>query len=462
MSKKSAKADRDDDDPAPPAPTPNRRGLALKILLIVAVAAGGALGILWWQDRELREARSALAAKDAEQALRLTEAYLEKHPDSASAMALKARTLVALDEQPEEAIRLFDRVGVADLDEMYAYAQAHLKVQQWSVALPYLVEVTDKRSNDAEALHALTLCRIQLGMLVEALQSAELATRCEGHEAKGHVLMATTYRKLNDPVSAAAEYGRVLNFEPEAANLQLTPAEFTYEFGRTLLDAGDAAKAAPQLVRSVELGPTAPAYAALGEAYSILRQTPRAVAAWKEALKLDPLEDTARQGLAAVALRDNDARQALEWLKPLETQGRGLSNTALLLATAYEAIKDEPAAATWRQRAAAISAREKHASEVQRLMLEDPGSTWARAARAHTFAAAGNWKQAEAMLDGLPEKPQGDVKKYVDMLAEAIRNKTPLPPLEKVSIPLPAGKQAAKPPEGRQAPAPAPPAAGQN
>jgi tetratricopeptide (TPR) repeat protein len=450
MSKKSKVREAEDHEPA--APKPRRRGLALKVLVILLVAAAGAAGILWWQDRDLRKAREALAAKDPEQALRMAEQHLARHPDSDAAMALKARSLVALREEPAEAIRLFDQVGLANIDEMHAYAQAQLMLDQWSIALRYLVEVLENRPTDVQALHEITVCQIKLGMLLGALDSASRAAECEGHEAKGHVLLATIYRELEDHRAAAAAYEQALKYEPDAANLQLTPAEFMRDFGRALLDAGEPAKAAPQLSRSTMLEPSAAAYASLGEAYTLVGQPEQAVAAWKKTIELDPLNDTARQGLAAVALRDDDPKQALEWLRPLETQGRGISSTALLLASAYEKVKDEPAATRWRQMAAAMSARESRASQVKRMMVEDPGSPWAKALRAHSFALAGNWKQAQAMLDELPKTPRGELKGYVDFLAAGIEKKQQLPPLDQAPIPAPAPAPVRSASERAQAP----------
>lgn len=447
MGRKTADSDQTTEK-TPPAT--RNRSWAAKGLIVVLAAAASAAGILWWQDRDLRAARAALAASDAEQALKLSEEYLVHHPDSPTALALKARSLVALREEPEEAVKIFDRIGLADLDEMHAYAQAQLMLDQWSLALPHLTRVVEERPDDAQALHEITACRIRLGMLQAALDSASQAADCEGHEAKGYVLLGVIYRELNDHRQSAAAFEQVLKFDPDAASLQLTPAEFLRQYGRALLDAGEPAKAAPQLERSLSLEASAEGYTALGEAYVLLGKPAEAAQAWKSAVELDPLHDEARQGLAALALRDKDPKRALEWLKPLESQGKGLSTTALMLAETYKALQDEGSSTRWRQMAESAAAREKQAEQIKRRLVEDPGSVWSRAVRAHQFATAGNWRQAQAVLDDLPDDVGGELKDYIGALREGVEKRQPPPPIGQAPIPMP---EPAARPGGEAAPA---------
>ncbi len=65
-------------------------------------------------------------------------------------------------------------------------------------------------------------------------------------------------------------------------------------------------------------------------------------------------------------------------------------------------------------------------------MTRSPHSFWANVARAHRFAALGNWQQAEDMLNELAREAPQDA--FVQDLAAAVRKRGDLPPLERLPV----------------------------
>src|SRR5262245_39354606 len=84
-----------------------------KIAIVFASALALVYGILWWQDRPLREVRQKLDRGQPEAALARVSLFLNTHPDDGRALALKARALADVG-QTREAVELFEKIGVED------------------------------------------------------------------------------------------------------------------------------------------------------------------------------------------------------------------------------------------------------------------------------------------------------------------------------------------------------------
>jgi tetratricopeptide (TPR) repeat protein len=402
------------------------------VLLAVGGALAGAVAISWWQDRPLAEVEARLAAGDPGRALQLVGYYLETRPTHPEALALKARTLVQL-QQPIEALELFDQIGAATLEETHAWARAHMLLEQWSEAIPLLNRVLQFDPNHEDALYEITSCRTRLRQFQKGLESAERFRRVTKEKARADLLIASIHFDMANFQPALVAFAAVLEAEPDAANLPVTPADFFLQYGRAYLMNGQPAEALPLLGRSLLLEPDAEAYVLLGNAAEQTGEMDRAIEVWMEALALDPLSVEARESLAQVAIQEGDALAALRWLEPLINSDVRRSSTAYLLQRAYIRLEDMEAAEKWRESAEQFRREEQHQQALSDILITAPESFWGRVVLAHRFASDGNWDQAARILAELESQAREDP--FYQALTDAVRSRGELPDLARVPVP---------------------------
>jgi tetratricopeptide (TPR) repeat protein len=219
---------------------------------------------------------------------------------------------------------------------------------------------------------------------------------------------------------------------PDGQGLQIPPDELFTQYGQLRLNQGHSDAAIQWLEKSLAARPTAAAYYYLGKARAQAGQGPAAEQAWQQSLRLDPGGVPAHEALANAALEKRDTDAALKWLSPLARIAEGRFQTAFLFQRVYQLRKDPGMAEQWRKKADELRQREQRLGMVEDLMTRTPHSFWANVARAHRFAAQGNWAQAADMLKELAvEAPQD---RFVQDLANAVRQRGSLPPIERLPI----------------------------
>ncbi len=413
-----------------PPPRRSRRWL-IRIVVIIAVVAVATVGLQFWQERALGEAKAALERGDAKYAYFLLDKFLEKHPGHHLAMALQARTLVSLGA-PDEAIALFDKVGAADVEDMHAWARALMIKNQWSHAVPLLTRVLDVDPNDMDALYELTACQVRLGKFDEALVNAEKLAANPEQAARGYVFVAAILGDMQNYDKASKAFLEVLKREPAAENLQVTPDDFYLQYGRTIMRLGKPAEALDPLKRSVAIREVPEAFVLLGDAAMQLGEPQNAALAWRKAIQLEPLNREARVALANLALQNNQGEEALKWLKPFEGAPDVPASTAYLFQRTYTLLKNEDETKKWQTITDDLRRVEELNHLIDVLLLENPDSFWARVARAHRFAESGNWNEAEFMMKRLLE--EAPAEPFIIELADAVFRRAELPPIEKLPV----------------------------
>ena len=409
------------------------RARLLGALLTVVVVSSGVVGLVIWyeQDRPLHEIESALKAHQTSLALQLVGRYLREYPDDARAQIIKARILVEAG-QLTEALRLFHRVGASDAVDLHAWAKAHLLRQEWSDALPVLERLLQLSPNDPDALHEITACRSFLGKYRQAFESAERLVKQPGQEARAWLQIGTLHENLTNKHSAVEAWAKVLEYEPQAENLQVSAAEFFGEYGQILLEDGHPETAREALERSLTLKEDAEIRASFGQALRQMGDERGAVAAWKRALESTPTLREPRESLADAALRAGNFAEARHWLEPALTGLNVSSSVTYLMQRICRASGDREAAQTWQARTEELRLREKLRSAINHVLVESPESFWARAIRAYQFAEAGNWHQAEVLTSAL--LAESTRQPFVLELAACVRTRGPLPSLELLPI----------------------------
>lgn len=402
-------------------------------LAVVAMVIVG--GTLWSsarrQERALVSVEKSLSSKDTSVAIREVAAYQREYPDDSRVFALRARFHLKLG-QPREAARLFEQHGAATAVDLQAWGRAYLMQSQWSHAAPILARFLQLEPNDASGLYDLMVCNTRLTRFLDALELAKRLVKIPGYEVMGNLYLGTVYSDLTNSEKAAVHFAKVLELDPELRTLTIPPEEFLTEYGSTLVSLGKGDEAIQVLKRSLEVRPMADTAVSLGQAHLQIGESEQAAANWELALKLNPAANRAREGLADLALRGGNAQKALEWLSPLQESALLEPATTYLFQQAYQRSGDLQQAEVWKARTAQLRRRNQVAAVIDRLQVEAPNSYWAQVARAYRFAEAGNWSEAEGLLQQVrdDETPHP----FVQRLSAAVKARGTLPSLEGMPV----------------------------
>ena len=393
---------------------------------------------------------------DAELALFLIEQYLLAKPTDRQAMAIKARALVELQRNPREVLRLFDIVKASNAAESHAWAKALMMEQQWASAAPLLRQVINDTPDNADAWYELTSCRMRMGNLKSALESAQRLGEFPEMKLRSYYLLGSLYADMNESQKAEDYFARILDEVPFYSDETLEGAkllkaldetlvivkgyQFHLDYGRTLLDVGKPAAAIRQIAVGIEAErtangmPSAESCVLMGNAAEQYGNLDGAVRFWDQAVKLDPRNQPARELLANAALKKGDANQALEWVKPMEPMGRRLPYTsAVLFQQIYTVLENQESAEKWQRIAEERREYQKRQTALKRLVLDKPDSHGAKVVRAHYSFTTGNVAQAKMMFEQLNRDAPED--QFVqDCLASINDNKKPFPSLDELSI----------------------------
>ena len=401
------------------------------LLLICGVTAGGIWTYLWWDEKGLRDANSALQRGDNTQAWKLVQRYLKTHPPHDGALAVKARVLVALGRH-EEALDLFSKVGPANLTDLKACAKACLYLEQWAQAVGLLEQALRLSPRDPDVLHEITAARAFLGQTKEALESAGQLSKLPGFEARGFVQIGSIERDRQNRKQAIAAWSEVLKYDPDGKQIQLPGEVFYHDLGVLHLDDGNAATALKMLEKSVAFRPTALGLVHRGQAKFQLGKKDEAFLDWKKTLELEPYQREAREDLASMALDRRKPEEALEWLQPLIESPELKSSTTYLLQRCAALQGNQAEVERWRKETERLRKIDRIRSTVDHLLIESPQSFWAQVMRAYRFAESGNWQQAEIQIE--PLRKDASKQPFVKDLLAAIQSRGTLPSLEELPI----------------------------
>jgi len=423
-------SDSSDSAKHPPAAPPRRRRWIKWLLAMTVIALAVAAGIQWWQDRQLAAAAEALQEGEFKYAMYLVTRYLERHPHDVRAQALQARALLRMG-LPEEAIKTFDVIGAASAEDLHALANAFMLQEEWSSASPLLVRLLQLKPNDPDVLYELASCQMRLSQFDAALQTAHAFIEASGQHARGDVLIGSIYGVMRNHREAAQAFARVLEREPEAKNLQISPGEFYLRYGRVLMELGQPQEALMPLKLAAAAQESGEVFVLLGDAASQLGRPENAEAAWKRAVHVEPENLLARVALANAALLKGNGKEALEWLEPMR-EAKISSSVAYLFQRTYALLGDQEQASQWQEKTAELRREEHVLSVVDHTLISNPDAFWSRVARAHYFASEGNWPEADALISELIKEAPGDP--FVIELADAIRRQSELPALSRIPV----------------------------
>ena len=146
-------------------------------------------------------------------------------------------------------------------------------------------------------------------MLKRAIEQYEQIARLEPKNIDNHILLGRLYRLNNDLLKAENEFKTAIQLQPGSEEA-VTMLAYLYN------DEGDSRRAAQVLTASTSL--TVPRSCIPPSASrTSSSKYPKAIAAYKSAVKLDPENLEARRGLAQNLLNDNQPDAALDQFKAI-------------------------------------------------------------------------------------------------------------------------------------------------
>jgi tetratricopeptide (TPR) repeat protein len=307
-----------------------------------------------------------------------------------------------------------------------------MRLSQWSRAVPLLQRVVQLDPEDAFAWYELTTCRLRLGLLNDALESAKQYTELPGYRVKGLFLQAGVQNDMNNLEIAANLHREILRISPDANGLMIPQGDFFLQFGAMLGSIGRNEEALAILERAVQSNPFPHVYVILGNAHRAAGDVDAAVGAWRYVLTLEPANLRARESLARVCLEDGRTAEGLQLLQGIDLETKLNSSTAYLLQRLYVVHGDEAKANEWEQRTATLRKEEERYNAITQYLVRSPQSYWASVIRVYRFAQDQNWSQAKDMLREVMEID--DTDPFVQKLITAVNERGPLPPIDELPI----------------------------
>jgi len=392
------------------------------------------LGWIHYQETPLREALRLEGAQQHENALRWAEFYLHGNPSDVQGLALKARLLTVTPAMigPQQAVEIFDRIGAASIDDLHAFGVAYMRLSHWSRAVPLLQRAVELDPANGLAWYELTTCRMRLGLLNEALESARKYADLPGYRTRGLLLQAAIQNDMTNVEEAVNLHTEILKITPDAKNLMIEPGSFFVQFGTLLAMIGRTEESVAMLERAAVLEPRPYVFVNLGTAHSAAGDVTKAVNAWKYALNLDPSNAQAREALARVSLEDGHPEEGLQLLKGMEQNPAMNSTSAYLFQRLYVVQGDQEKAQEWEDRVAKLRKEEERQNSINQFLVRAPRSYWAGVIRAYEYAKQQNWQQAGDLLKEVVAIDDSDP--FVQKLLQAVNERGQLPPIDELPL----------------------------
>jgi tetratricopeptide (TPR) repeat protein len=226
-------------------------------------------------------------------------------------------------------------------------------------------------------------------VLKRAIEQYQEIARLDPKSVDNHILLGRLYRLNNDLVKAENEFKTAVQLQPGSEEA-VTMLAYLYN------DEGDPKRAAQVLTAVNEPDRTAKLYSALGYTYEQEHEYPKAIEAYRSAVKLDSDNLEARRGLAQNLLNDNQPDAALDQFKAIVEADPHDAPSYLRMAELYRRTGNFDNA---------LEALKKAESEVQD-SLEVPYNI------AVVYQAQGKYDEAVQTLQSLLKKTEKADGKY--------------------------------------------------
>lgn len=226
-----------------------------------------------------------------------------------------------------------------------------------------------------------------------AIEQYESLARIEPNNSDNHLYLGRLYILNKDYSKAEAEFKTAMNVDPSAEEA-VTSLALLYN------EEGDSKKAAETLSAVPEARRTGKMYAALGYTYEQQKDYKKAIAAYREALKLDKENMEAMRGLAQNLVNDNQTEAALNEYRMIQDADPQDAQASLRIAEIYRRMGKFDLAMENLKKAEALAQDSLEVSYNEAMILEaqgkyDDAAEVLQKLVARTTAADGNYSAGE-------------------------------------------------------------------
>jgi len=390
-----------------------------------------------------KEARQALDNGDLDQASQLVDAALIELPNAPELLAIKGRVLAEREDWLAAAAVFHLAKSSMDLPEdQRVWATALVRLERWDGALEILTRLTEMTSSDPSVWNDLTVCRLRLGDLDGALESARRLARLSGGELRGHLQLAHTREERDELLQAAEEYQRVLEGLEDGSSEEaqfISRDRVLLSLGELLIRDGRSVLATKILRQYVETANRARggirngasdvdangARYLYGQALFNQAKDAEAEIQWQEVIANQPKHRKARIGLAEICLNNGRPQEAVAWLAPFSAKKDLPAEVAFLMSRAYSALEDEERVEEWERRHAYLR-RWEHVRRKIETSHSQRQAYWDQVLYCHRLAFEQEWEEASQVAQRLARTFPAE---FVLKILDAIDQRSVLPAL---------------------------------
>lgn len=268
---------------------PDRRRLS--VVITCGLLAACLLAAFVWSELHpaaLSDAEAAYRRTNFELALSKARGHLARRSSSRTAALIAARCLSSLD-RPSQAEPYYKKAGSLDLEDQHTRALGIVKGNLRAQAIQAYRQILTRWPDDVRALRRLAAVLISESRWAEALETAKRLTKIPDGTVIGHTLAGVVHHNTANTDQSVAEFGRVLELDPDLKEMPLTPRSmFWADYGQDLLASGRAVLAERCLHRALAEGGDATIADLLGQSYYQQGESDEAERCWRYSLNLNP------------------------------------------------------------------------------------------------------------------------------------------------------------------------------
>lgn len=209
-----------------------------------------------------------------------------------------------------EAVKAFGKAIQLDVnyfDAYYRLGWTYNELHDYNMAIVRLLKAIQLKKNDAFSLQELGYAYNGKQNYTEALNYLNQAIAVKPDYTRAYKQLGDVYLKLKRDAEGIAAYEK-------AYALDNTQETVCYELGYWHNARGNYDKALEWLNKAIAIKPAVDSYNELGFAYYSLKKNDEAIAAYKNALRVNPLNGTAYKGIGDVYRRNYSPAKTTEAL----------------------------------------------------------------------------------------------------------------------------------------------------
>ena len=325
----------------------------------------------------------------------------------------------------------FLRVGPETPNDMRILGTSLAKIGRWTEALPVLEHAHASGVENPDLLCELADAYGYLGLYEQAMETTGAIAKLPGYKPHALYRLGTLNREQGNYEEFIKDWLELTRVSHVESILDLDWNQIRLELAEICAASGKYQEAEELISRVANTGRK---YFIQGQIESGRGERTAAEESWRKAIELEPQVVSPRVELARLLFAANMPEDAMDVLKPLEIRGDTLpTDVCHLFQLIYTKLDEDDRALEWQELRSRAQKRNERLHTLSRLSTAG-NSVTSRVIRAWKFASAGNPLQAMMILEPIEaavntNAPASEEANFVKRLANAIREKRPLPDL---------------------------------